>query len=148
MGLTLFFFFVVMPLIELFVIIKVGSAIGALNTIALLLAVSLMGAWLVKRQGVGVVRRVQRQLNAQQVPTGELIDGALLLAAGALLLAPGFVSDVFGILLLIPPIRKAVRGVVMRRMGRRTKLIRATYTGPIVDTTSREQSPPRGELGR
>jgi UPF0716 protein FxsA len=150
MGLLLFFFFIVMPLIELFVIIKVGSAIGALDTIALLIAVSVIGAWVVKRQGIQVVRRMQKQLEARQMPTRELIDGALVLFAGVLLIAPGFVSDVLGILLLLPPVRALVRGVVMRRIGRGTKLIRATYTGPIdtapIDTTSHE--PPHGQLGQ
>jgi UPF0716 protein FxsA len=145
MGLLLFFFFIVMPLIELYVAIQVGSQIGALNTIGLLIALSVIGAWLVKRQGLGLARRVQQQVRAGHAPTKELVDGALLLVAGVLMFAPGFVSDAIGILLLIPPIRALVRNMVMRRIGRKSKLIRATYTGPI-DTTSHE-SPP-GQLGR
>jgi UPF0716 protein FxsA len=106
---------------------------------------SVVGAWLVKRQGIGLARRVQQQVRAGHAPTKELVDGALLLVAGVLMFAPGFVSDAIGILLLIPPIRALVRNMVMRRINRTTKLIRATYTGPI-DTTSHEQ--PRGQLGQ
>src|SRR5688572_30775612 len=73
------------------------------------------GAWLVKREGLGMAARVQRELTAGRVPTNALADGFLLMFAGALLLIPGFLTDVVGILLLLPPVRAVTRGVLMRR---------------------------------
>ena len=117
---ALFLVFLIIPIIELFVIIQVGQVIGAWNTIALLLAVSLVGAWLVKREGLGVLRRFRARLDEGAIPGRELADGVLILLAGALLLTPGFVTDVFGVLLLLPPVRSAVRGVVFARFATRT----------------------------
>lgn len=115
--------FLVVPFIELFVLIQVGNAIGALPTIALLIAVSVAGAWLVKREGIGVVRRAQEQIHDGRVPTTELVDGVLILLAGALLVTPGFFTDVFGVLLLLPPVRIAVRAEARRRLARRAGIV-------------------------
>lgn len=116
--------FVLAPLLELYVIIQVGHAIGALNTIGLLLLVSVVGAWLVKREGMSVWRRFQRQVQSGMVPGREIADGVMILFAGALLLTPGFVSDVLGIFLLLPPVRAAVRAELLRRAARRAGLVR------------------------
>jgi UPF0716 protein FxsA len=97
--------FILVPIAELFVIIQVGHVLGVLDTLALLVLVSITGAWLVKREGLAVLRRMQRQLDVGVVPGNELVDGALIVLAGALLVAPGFITDVVGILLLFPPIR-------------------------------------------
>lgn len=114
--------FVVVPFVELYVIIQVAHVIGALDTIALLVVVSAVGAWLVKREGLGVLRRVQQQVQGGAVPGNELVDGLLILFAGALLLTPGFVSDLLGILLLLPPVRFALRAVARRRLSHRVQL--------------------------
>jgi UPF0716 protein FxsA len=111
--------FIVAPLVELAVIIKVGGAIGVLNTLALLILLSVVGGWLVKWQGIAVLRRVQASLTAGQMPGNELIDGLLVLVAGALLLAPGFVSDALGLALLFPPVRAVVRRILVRRFRAR-----------------------------
>ena len=111
--------FLVVPFVELYVLIQVGQAVGALNTIAILVAVSVIGGWLVKREGLGVLRRAQEQVNAGRVPGRELVDGVLILFAGALLLTPGFLTDVGGLLLLLPPTRAAVRRVAMRTLAGR-----------------------------
>lgn len=116
---VLFLVFLVVPFAELFVILKVGQAIGALNTVAVLVLVSMLGAWLVKREGLSVVRRAQERMARGAVPGRELIDGVMILFAGALLITPGFLSDVVGVLLLLPPVRAALRGTVTRRLGRR-----------------------------
>jgi UPF0716 protein FxsA len=116
--------FVLVPLAELYVIIQVGHAIGALDTIALLLLVSAVGAWLMKREGMSVWRRFQRQVEAGNVPGREIADGVMILSAGALLLAPGFLTDLAGILLLLPPVRAAVRAGVLRRAARRAGIVR------------------------
>lgn len=114
--------FLVVPFVELFVLIQVGQLIGALPTIALLVIVSVVGAWLVKREGLGVVRRAQEQVRRGQVPATELVDGILILFAGALLLTPGFFTDLLGIALLIPVVRVAVRGVAAKQLSRRAAL--------------------------
>ena len=115
-------FFLVVPFVELFVLIQVGQAIGALPTIALLVVVSVVGAWLVKREGLGVVRRAQEQVRRGQVPATELVDGVLILFAGALLLTPGFFTDVFGIALMIPAVRRALRALASKQLGKRAAL--------------------------
>jgi UPF0716 protein FxsA len=112
--------FVVVPIAELFVLIEVGKVIGAWNTIGLLLLVSFAGAWMVKREGVGVIRRFRAQLEAGAIPGRELADGVLIIFAGALLLTPGFVTDVLALLLLLPPVRSAVRGLTLRRLATST----------------------------
>ena len=121
----LFVLFVVVPLVELYVMIQVGQEIGALWTIALLVAVSIVGAWLAKREGLGVWRRMRAEISAGQVPTAHLVDGVLVLFAGALLLAPGFITDVLGLLLLLPPTRALVRRALHRAIVGRIETARA-----------------------
>lgn len=107
--------FIVVPLVELYVIIQVGQVIGALPTIALLLFVSIAGAWLVKREGMRAWRRFRDALDAPRVPTKEVIDGALVLFAGALMLTPGFLTDIVGLLLLAPPTRAVANRLIRTR---------------------------------
>jgi UPF0716 protein FxsA len=111
--------FVVAPLVELAVIIRVGAEVGVLDTLGLLILLSVLGGWLVKREGISVLRRAQASLAAGRMPGDELLDGVLVLVAGALLLAPGFVSDAVGLLLLLPPVRVLVRRLVARRVRAR-----------------------------
>ena len=114
--------FVVVPFVELFVLIQVGQSIGALPTIAILVVVSILGATLVKREGLGVLRRAQARVQAHQVPGQELVDGVLIMFAGALLITPGFLTDVFGIALLIPPLRAMFRGSLVSWLSRRAEI--------------------------
>ena len=111
--------FVVVPIVELAVILQVGQTIGALETVALLILVSVVGGWLVKREGLGVVRRISAQANAGRVPGRELAAGALIILAGALLITPGFLSDLLGIALLLPPVRAAIRPALVGFLTRR-----------------------------
>ncbi|HEX3622448.1 MAG TPA: FxsA family protein [Acidimicrobiales bacterium] len=115
--------FVLVPLAELYVIVQVGHILGLLSTILLLLLVSASGGWLMKREGMSVWRRFQRQVESGHVPGREVADGVMILAAGALLLAPGFLTDAVGLLLLLPPVRAAVRAGVLRRASRRAGVI-------------------------
>jgi UPF0716 protein FxsA len=110
---------IVLPIVELAVIIQVGQAIGVFNTIALLLVVSVLGAWLVKREGLAAWTRFQRQVERGAVPSREIADGVLIMLAGALLISPGFVTDVVGILLLLPPVRATIRSAALYRAGRK-----------------------------
>jgi UPF0716 protein FxsA len=111
--------FLVVPLAELAVIIQVGQWLGVLDTLVLLVLISVVGAWLAKREGLGVLRRIRQQLDLGRVPGAELVDGFLVLFAGALLLTPGFLTDCLALLLLLPPVRAAVRRVLRRWLAGR-----------------------------
>jgi UPF0716 protein FxsA len=111
--------FIVVPLAELYVIIQVGQAIGALPTVGLLLLDSLLGSWLLRAQGRTVWRRFREALALGRAPARETVDGALVILGGALMLAPGFITDAFGVLLLLPPTRAVVRRGLARNALRR-----------------------------
>ena len=101
--------FIVVPIAELYVIIQVGEAIGLWPTLALLLADALLGSFLLKHQGRGAWRRFNEALAQRRFPGKEVVDGLLIVVGGTLLLAPGFITDIFGLILLIPPTRAIVR---------------------------------------
>jgi len=122
MALLLFVLFVVAPLAELAVIVQVAGTVGVLNTIGLLIAVSVLGAWLAKREGLGVLRRIQAALDRGRLPSREVADGGLILLAGALMIAPGFISDCLALLLLIPPTRALFRGPLLAYLARRGRV--------------------------
>jgi UPF0716 protein FxsA len=99
-------FFVGAPLVELYLLIEVGSEIGAIPTIALSVFTALLGGTLVRMQGFAVLFRAQSQMANKEVPALELMEGAMLLLVGLALLLPGFITDAIGFLLLIPPLRR------------------------------------------
>src|SRR4051794_3206438 len=109
--------FIVVPIAELAVIIQVGQWIGVWWTIALLIADAVLGTMLARSQGRAAWRRFNLALQSGRVPARETLDGALVLFGGALLLAPGFITDAFGILLLLPPTRAVIRAVLVRRFA-------------------------------
>ena len=109
--------FVAVPIIELFVILQVGQAIGVVPTIALLIAGSVVGSVLVRSQGRTAWRRFNAALGSGRPPAREVLDGVLIIFGGALLLTPGFATDVLGLALLIPPTRAVLRGLLFRRLG-------------------------------
>jgi UPF0716 protein FxsA len=111
--------FIVVPIAELYVIIQVGQAIGALPTIGLLVLDSLLGSWLLRSQGRTAWSRFQLALAAGRPPARETIDGALVILGGALMLAPGFITDALGVLLLLPSTRAIVRRGLARNLLRR-----------------------------
>lgn len=121
MPALLFVAFIVVPIAELYVLIQVGQTIGVLPTIALLIVDSLLGAWLLRREGTKAWRAFRRALDERRVPAREVADGALVLFGGALLLTPGFLSDILGLLCILPPTRAGLRrlltGVVASRLG-------------------------------
>ena len=119
MALVLVLLFIVIPIAELAILIQVGQLIGVWWTIALLIADAVLGAMLARSQGRAVWRRFNTALQAGRPPAREVLDGTLVLFGGALLLAPGFLTDILGIVLLLPPTRALVRAVLVRRfMGR------------------------------
>lgn len=109
--------FVGAPLLELYFLIEVGSVIGALPTILVSIFTAVLGGTLVRMQGLSVLMRVQQNLAQGQAPALEMMEGALLMLSGLLLLLPGFITDAFGFLMLIPPLRKAFILVVLKRSG-------------------------------
>jgi UPF0716 protein FxsA len=112
---------VLWPLVEIAVFLQVVQWIGVLDTLVLMLVIAIGGAWLVKRQGIGTFARMRAELDDGRVPTGPMTDGGLLALAGFLLLLPGFVTDVFGLLLLLPPVRALVRSRLGRRFRTRAR---------------------------
>jgi UPF0716 protein FxsA len=117
--------FILVPIAEIYVIIQVGQAIGALWTIALLIADSILGSMLMRSQGRLAWRRFNEAIAAGRPPAREVLDGALVIFGGAFLLTPGFITDAFGLVLLIPPTRALVRGFLVRSVLRRTPAGRA-----------------------
>ncbi len=111
--------FLVVPLAEIFVLIKVGQVVGVVETIGLLILISVAGAWLAKREGLGVYRRFRQQVEQGRVPGTEILDGVLVILAGAMLLTPGFLTDLMALLLLLPPVRASVRSGLMRMVTHR-----------------------------
>jgi UPF0716 protein FxsA len=113
--------FTVVPLVELYLLIRVGGVIGVLPTIAVVVVTGAVGAALARWQGLGVLRRFQHELSEGRAPTGTLIDGLLILLAAVLLLTPGLLTDLVGFLLLVPGgralVRRAASVAVERRLG-------------------------------
>ena len=119
MALLLVGIFIVVPIAEIYVIVKVGEAIGVWPTIALLILDSFLGAALLRSQGRLAWARFNEALSQGRIPAREVFDGAMVILGGAFLITPGFISDVVGLLLLIPPSRSIFRGIVARMARRR-----------------------------
>jgi UPF0716 protein FxsA len=117
--------FIVVPIAEIYVIIQVGQAIGALWTIALLIADSILGSMLMRSQGRQAWRRFNEAIAAGRPPAREVLDGALVIFGGALLLTPGFLTDILGVTLLLPPTRAIVRKLLVGAVLGRTPAGRA-----------------------
>ena len=129
MVLLLALVFLVVPIAELYVIVQVAGGIGVPQTILLLIAISVIGAWLARVAGVGVLRRLQRTIRAGKVPSAEVVDGGLVLLAGALMITPGFLSDVLAIALLLPPTQALARNALLRRVRARGGLFGVVASG-------------------
>jgi len=123
LGWALLAAFVVVPLAEIYVLIQVGQAIGAWWTILILVADSIVGAWLIRREGGRAWRTLQGALSSGRMPARELADGALILIGGTLMLAPGFVTDAFGILLILPFTRPVARRLLTTVVARRLVVV-------------------------
>jgi UPF0716 protein FxsA len=151
--LALILIFVIVPIAELYVILQVGDAIGVGWTILLLVADSLLGSYLLRSQGRTVWGRFNAALAEGRMPHREVMDGVLVIFGGAFLITPGFITDVFGLLLLLPPTRAVIRRLVAARLGRRVVVGMA---GPRrrpprdfdVEGTASEYEAPPGRLER
>ena len=121
--------FIIVPIAELAVIIQVGQQIGVLWTIAILVADSILGSLLMRSQGRAAWRRFNVALQAGRPPAREVLDGVLVIFGGALLLTPGFLTDIFGLVLLLPPTRAVVRRILVHRYADRM-IASAVRRGP------------------
>jgi UPF0716 protein FxsA len=144
--LLLVLLFVLVPIAEIYVIIQVGQEIGALWTVLILIADSLIGAWLLSWQGRRAWAAFQAALAAGRIPHREVLDGVLIIAGGAFLLTPGFITDAVGLLLLIPPTRAAFRRLLTRLMLRPgrlgwTRVVIRDPRGPRPQPTARPEPP-------
>jgi UPF0716 protein FxsA len=149
---------VVAPIVEIWFIIQTAQVIGGWQTLALMVAMGFLGAWLIKREGRSVMDRIDQRLKANQLPTKELADGFLLLVAGLLMLTPGFIGDIVGLLLLFPLTRAVARAALLARltvrMGTGFTFMSASASAfdigsrrrggaDVVDTTASEAQRPR-----
>ena len=135
MGIAILLAFLAVPLVEIYVIIQVGQVIGAWPTVLLLVLESLIGSWLIKREGRRAWDALRREAGTGRLPGRELADGALVLIGGTLLLTPGFVTDVAGFFFVLPPTRPLARRLLLAWLSRRTaraalRVTRAPRYGP------------------
>ena len=150
---VLFTVFVIVPIIEIYVIIQVGQVIGAWWTLVLLVADAVFGSWLIKHEGGRAWRDLRDALDSGRMPATELADGALILVGGTLMLAPGFVTDAFGILLILPftrPLfRRLLAGAVARHLVVDVLDVRrpgpGPTQGPVVRGEVVDDEPPSGD---
>lgn len=131
----LVFLFILVPLLEMVVLIKVGGIIGVLNTIALVVLTATIGIWLLRHQGLATLFKARQRLELGEIPAEEMLEGLVLAAGGALLLTPGFITDTIGFCCLIPPIRRGLIRLLRRRLERQV-------------TVSYQFGERRGEEGR
>jgi UPF0716 protein FxsA len=134
LGWVLLAAFVLVPLLEIYVLIQVGQVIGVWWTILILVADSVLGTWLVRREGGRAWRALQTALNSGRMPARELADGALILIGGTLMLAPGFVTDAVGILLILPVTRPVARRLLTTVVARRLVVVPRGH-GPRAEGT-------------
>lgn len=113
---SLFFLFVIIPIIEIFVLMNVGAWLGAWPTIAIVIFTAWLGAKNVRKQGIATFNSVQTKIAQGEAPSDEIIAGVMLLIAGVLLVTPGFVTDIFGLSLLIPQVRQALISTVKQNI--------------------------------
>lgn len=132
MLLKLFLAFTIIPVVEIYLLIQIGTIFGALTSIALVIVTGFLGAYLARIQGLQTLFRIQKSLRDGQMPSGELLDALLIGIAGLVLLTPGFLTDAFGFLLLIPNTRTAIKQWLHRQ-------IEVRYTSTRPDETIIEQ---------
>lgn len=138
---VLFTVFVLMPLIEIYVIVQVGQQIGVLWTIGLLVLSGVVGTWLIRHEGARTWRALREALESGRMPATEIADGALILVGGTLMVAPGFITDILGILLIFPLTRPLFRGLLAAAVARRI------VSGAIDVRTTGPQERPQGRQG-
>jgi UPF0716 protein FxsA len=143
MGWFLVVAFLIVPIVEIYVIVQVGQQIGALPTVLLLIFESALGAWIVRHEGRRAWRALQMAATSGQLPSKELADAALVLVGGTLLLTPGFVTDVVGFFFVLPPTRPLARRLLVWFLARRAAVV-VTRFGPTGPAGGPAYGRPRG----
>ncbi len=146
--------FVIVPAIELALLIQVGIHLGTWPTLALIVFTGIVGAYLARMQGLAVLTRAQEQMSRGELPAGSLVDGVMILVAGALLMTPGILTDAVGFSLLVPALRNRIKEVVLTRFRKAVEENRVhmhvsgmgfdSYQGPIVDVQPERPERPEG----
>ena len=146
-----FILFLLIPVVEIWLFVKVGALIGAWQTAGLVVAMAIIGAALVRVQGFAVLERARATLAAGEFPTNELLDGLFVLIAGFLLITPGFFTDFLGILLFIPPLRRRLGAAIWGWISHRPNIVIHRYgragpggSGRVVEGTYHEVRPENG----
>jgi UPF0716 protein FxsA len=147
MALILFLLFLLTPLLEIAIFIQVGSLIGLWPTLAVVVITAVLGAALWRAQGLSTWARARASLNRGELPVREVTDGAFLLVAGALLLTPGLFTDTIGFLLLVPPVRRVLAGLILRYLRAHMEVhvvntqdpSRDPHGGPTIEGDARER---------
>jgi UPF0716 protein FxsA len=132
--------FLIVPVVELILLIKIGSIIGTLNTILLVIFTAFVGAYLVKTEGLNVMQRFQGNLNQGVFPAEEIFDGAMILVAGALLVTPGVITDIVGFVFVIPPTRAVIKKFIRRFVEKRFVTVNVNF--PPKPPSEPPQEPP------
>ncbi len=148
---TLLLLFILMPVVELALLIKIGTIIGGWKTVALVIAIGVAGAWLVRHEGRRAWRAIQEELGAGRLPTDRMIDGMLILVAGILMITPGVITDAVGLALLIPPARALVRERLKKRFKPRVVIMHPGFVtndpnDGFIDVQARVIDEPRTTL--
>lgn len=136
--------FIGLPLIEMIILIKLGEVIGFWPTLGLVVVTGVVGASLARVQGFLVYRRIQTELQMGRMPAAEMLDGLLVLIGGIVLLTPGLLTDIFGLLLMVPVVRRALRDVLRKRFeGMVTRGQTTIFYRDVTDYSRREDDPNR-----
>ena len=138
------FLFVLIPLIELYFMLQVGDAVGAFNTVLLVVLTAVIGGLLVRYQGFTTLLRMREQMQHGEVPALEIIEGSILLVCGVMLLLPGFVTDAIGFLLLVPPLRRAF----VLAMLKRSQVIKNQHSSNVYDAEVHFERDENGHVTR
>ncbi len=117
----LYFFaiFLILPTLELYLLIKIGSIIGAFKTVVIIIGTGFLGAYLAKKEGLAILRNIKKCLERGEMPAYHLIEGLLVLIAGVMLLTPGFLTDIFGFLMLFPGSRQIFIKMMINYLNRK-----------------------------
>lgn len=134
--------FIIVPAIELFLLIEIGRQVGALPTLGLIIFTGALGAFLVKRQGLQILQKIQMEMSDGRLPAEALVDGLIILLAGAFLMTPGILTDTVGFLCLIPAARAVIKKVVWRRLERTFQNAQVYYHNPTIVDAPYEHRPP------
>jgi len=120
--------FIVMPILELWLLIKLGGYYGIVPTLLLVVLTGIAGAWMARTQGLMVLLAIQREMAEGRMPAPQMIDGVMILVAGVLLLTPGLITDAAGFLLLVPPVRAQIRGWLRLKLEKKLREGTVTFS--------------------